>query len=79
MIIDDINDKIKHIIVSMFMVLMFAWFVGALMAIAIVAVVGLSKEYIWDRLLRRGKFDYCDLMADFTGILIGVVIYMLVV
>lgn len=64
-------DGLLHVIVSVLIVLIVQicspWWAAVLVAI----VVGLVKEFVWDRWLKKGTFEVKDLLCDVIGILIG--------
>lgn len=40
-------------------------------AVLVAALVGVGKEVVWDKLMKKGTFDKKDLIADAVGIIIG--------
>ncbi len=40
-------------------------------AIIATVVIGLAKEFVWDKWLGKGTFDKKDLLCDLVGIIIG--------
>lgn len=65
------QDGLLHIICSSILVGAFNLFLPLLMAIIITAVIGIGKEIIWDKILKKGTFDKKDLISDAVGIVIG--------
>ena len=41
------------------------------LAVVITAVVGVAKEFVYDKWLKKGTFEIKDLVCDLIGILIG--------
>lgn len=37
----------------------------------ITAFVGIAKEFVWDKWLKKGSFEKKDLLCDLIGIIIG--------
>lgn len=37
----------------------------------ITAFVGIAKEFVWDKWLKKGTFEKKDLLCDLIGIIIG--------
>lgn len=65
------SDGLLHIICSIVIVSVCNLFLPLYMAVAITIIVGLGKEFVWDKWLGKGTFDKKDLLADVIGILIG--------
>ena len=65
------QDGLLHIICSSILVGIFNLFFPLLIAIIITATIGIGKEIIWDKLLKKGTFDKKDLVSDLIGIIIG--------
>ena len=65
------EDKLKHIVVSAIIVvalnLFLPWWVAGLITLAI----GVGKE-VYDKVSGKGHAEWKDLLADFVGILIGI-------
>lgn len=40
-------------------------------AVLITAFVGIAKEFVWDKWLKKGYFEKKDLLCDLIGIIIG--------
>ena len=64
-------DGLLHIICSIIIVRFSDLFLPLWTAALIAAVIGVSKEIIWDKLLKKGTFDKKDMIADAKGIAIG--------
>lgn len=65
------EDGLKHILASVVIVLVSQVFAPWWAAICVAIVVGLVKEFVWDRWLKKGTFEVKDLLCDVIGILIG--------
>lgn len=64
------TDKILHLLAGYAVALTFGIFSPAAGAVAgILAAFG--KEFVWDRLLKRGTFEWADINATLVGVLIG--------
>lgn len=79
-----LNDKVKHFIVSAFLIvslMVVMQLLGytkedyffKLIPLLVTAIIGVAKE-IWDR-RNGGEFDFFDIMADFAGIFAGFIIW----
>ena len=78
-------DKKSHFLYSMFG----ATFIGAIFSIwnsnhinsillgaLVMLAIGILKEVIWDKLMKKGAFEYGDLIADLLGCVTGAAIMM---
>jgi uncharacterized protein YfiM (DUF2279 family) len=63
-------DGLLHIVLSAIMVGALKHIMGALGAVAVVALIGIGKE-IYDR-RTKGCAEFKDLVCDLTGIMVGV-------
>lgn len=66
-------DGLLHIIYCMVIMQLLSNFLPLWVAVLITAAIGLGKEYIWDRQLKKGTFDKRDLLADCVGIILGLI------
>lgn len=66
-------DGLLHILVCIVLMNIFTLFLPVLASIIIVAVIGIGKELIWDKLLKKGTCDIKDLWCDLVGIVIGII------
>lgn len=66
------KDDLLHILVSVIIMtvlkLLLPWWIAALLTI----LIGILKELIWDKWLKKGTPEWRDLMSDIIGIIIGV-------
>lgn len=67
------TDKLQHILVCLVMMRVLQLIVPFYWAIVITLIVALGKEFIYDKLLKKGCFDKQDIVADVIGILIGLI------
>lgn len=65
------QDGLLHIICSSIIVGVFDLFLPLWIAALIAVSIGIVKEVVWDKLVKRGTFDRKDLIADAVGIVIG--------
>lgn len=66
-------DGLLHILVCVVLMNILTLFLPILVSAAIVAVIGIGKELIWDKLLKKGTCDIKDLWCDLIGIAIGII------
>lgn len=64
-------DGLKHVIASNVMVVVLNLILPLWVAVLVAALVGVGKEVVWDKLMKKGTFDKKDLIADAVGIIIG--------
>lgn len=64
------TDKLLHVLCGYVIAVTIGMWLPWLGAVAgIVAAFG--KEFLWDRLLKRGTFEWADINATLDGVLIG--------
>lgn len=66
-------DGLLHIICCMVIMQLLSNFLPLWAAVLITAAIGLDKEHIWDKQLKKGTFDKRDLLADCVGIILGLI------
>lgn len=71
------TDKIKHILISTGIAILFSLFVG-LWAFPATLLIGLSKELIWDKWMKRGQFEWGDLICDLWGATFGSILGLII-
>ena len=69
------QDKLKHLLASIGISLVFGVQFSPLIGLIAVAIVGALKEIIWDWLLKRGTPEFLDFLATALG---GAIAYMAV-
>ena len=66
------KDDLLHILVSVIIMtvlkLLLPWWIAALITL----LVGILKELIWDKWLKKGTPEWRDIVSDIIGIIIGV-------
>lgn len=65
-------DGLMHIALSAIMVGTLKHIIGALGAVAVVALIGIGKE-IYDRSTGKGCAEWKDIACDLAGLMIGVI------
>lgn len=71
------NDKLLHFSISAVLTVLLSLLIGFEVATLIVITIGIGKE-LWDKYIRDKVFSVPDLMADGSGIVIGLVIFTLI-
>lgn len=65
------TDKLLHFLASALMVLCLNTFFDPAWSAGIAIGVGVAKEVIWDKLLKKGSPELEDLFADLLGVVFG--------
>ena len=66
------TDKYIHVIACALIVGILGHILNIILAVLITFFVAISKELIYDKLLKKGTADIKDIFADIIGILIGI-------
>lgn len=77
-LINKYKDKVQHIVYSYSLLMFLSSFMGLTLGTIVTIIVGLIKEYIHDKKLKRGTFDKKDIIANFIGMCIGIISYILI-
>ena len=73
-------DKSLHIMLSMLILVGLFTFTNSLFIATIVTIlVGLFKEFIWDRAMKMGTYNVKDIYANLVGIVIGIIVCCLMI
>lgn len=64
-------DGLLHMLCSAVLVSVIIWFAPLWLAVLATLIVGVGKEIIHDKLMKRGTPQWKDLVADLSGIAIG--------
>lgn len=73
------RNAVAHFGASFAIVVLLSTVLPILGAAIVSLFVGLYKEYVWDKKLGRGQFDYWDLLFDWIGIFVAVVAMYIIV
>lgn len=66
-------DKLQHILACLVMMRVLQQFMPIYWAIAVTLIIALGKEFIYDKLLKKGCFEVKDMIADVIGVIIGLI------
>ena len=64
-------DGLLHMLCSAVLVSVISWLAPLWLAALATLIVGVVKEIIYDKLMKRGTPQWKDLVADLVGIAIG--------
>lgn len=65
------TDGLLHMLCSSVLVSVINWFAPLWLAALLALLIGVGKEIIYDKLMKRGTPQWKDLVADLVGIAIG--------
>lgn len=65
---DDLLHILFSVIIMTVLKLLLPWWIAAILTM----FVGILKELIWDKWLKKGTPEWRDIISDFIGILIGI-------
>lgn len=72
------TDGLFHLGVSLILCQIIAIFLPIWAAVLISLAVGVLKELIWDKFLKKGTPEWKDILADALGIILGGSLYLLI-
>lgn len=61
------KDKILHFITGTYIYLIASALLTPMLSIMLVIIAGFAKEFIWDKRLDRGFFEWMDIIYTITG------------
>lgn len=65
------QDGLLHILASVVLMNVLCLFLPLWVAIIATTAIGIGKELVWDKWMKKGTFDRKDLLCDGIGILLG--------
>ena len=68
------RDKLLHFIAGTYIYLIASVLLTPMLSIVLVIIAGFAKEFVWDKWLDKGAFEWMDIVYTITG---GVVAMML--
>ncbi|MFA7142546.1 MAG: hypothetical protein WC175_00995 [Candidatus Dojkabacteria bacterium] len=71
------KDKVYHLIISALLTVLFSFILGFEMAVAVTIGIGIGWELFW-KVKKNNPFSWRDVIADGSGIVIGLVIFSLI-
>lgn len=61
------HDKCFHFIAGTYIYLIASVLLTPILSIGLVIIAGFAKEFIWDRWLDKGAFEWMDIVYTITG------------
>ena len=71
------QDGLAHILASLVLCTVLGVFLPLWAAVIIALAVGIIKELVWDKLLKKGTAEWRDMVSDAVGIALGVALVLL--
>lgn len=68
-------DGLTHIIVSAVLLLILQIFLPWWVCVSVTLLIGVAKEVIYDKWMRKGTPQWKDIICDIVGILIGCLMF----
>ena len=65
------TDGLLHIVCSAALVSVLSWLAPLWLAVLLALLIGVGKEIIYDKLMKRGTPQWKDVVADLAGIALG--------
>jgi len=72
------KDKLYHLIAGFVIALIFGLF-NPIAGLIIAVGVGVTKDVVWDLLLKKGTFEVLDIFATVIGAIMGTVVAILTI
>lgn len=69
-------DGMAHIIVSAVLLLALQMFLPWYVSVPVTLLIGVAKEVIYDKWMRKGTPQWKDIICDIVGIAIGCLVYL---
>lgn len=66
-------DGLLHLLVCKIIVDAVEIFAPLWAGVIVAVVAALAKEFIWDKLLKKGTYDKKDILCDAAGIVLGLI------
>ena len=71
------SDKLIHNLINYSIVFTLSVLTNYWIGLCVALTLSLLKEFIWDKLLKKGNFEIADLVSNGLGILEGTIMYLL--
>lgn len=68
------KDKLLHFICGTYIYLIASVLLTPIQSIGLVIIAGFAKEFIWDRWLGKGAFEWMDIAYTIVGGLIAMIL-----
>ena len=71
------TDKLLHNLINYSIVFTLSVLTNYWIGLCVAVTLSLLKEFVWDKLLKKGNFEIADLVSNGLGIVEGSIIYLL--
>ena len=68
------KDKLLHFIGGTYIYLIASVLLTPMLSILLVIIAGFAKEFIWDRWLGKGTFEWMDIIYTITGGVVAMIL-----
>ncbi len=68
------KDKLLHFICGTYIYLIASVLLTPILSIGLVFIAGFAKEFIWDRWLGKGAFEWMDIIYTITGGVVAMIL-----
>ena len=68
------KDKLLHFICGTYIYLIASVLLTPILSIGLVIIAGFAKEFIWDRWLGKGAFEWMDIVYTVVGGLMAMIL-----
>ncbi len=68
------KDKLLHFICGTYIYLIASVLLTPMLSILLVIIAGFAKEFIWDRWLGKGTFEWMDIIYTITGGVVAMIL-----
>ncbi len=68
------KDKLLHFICGTYIYLIASVLLTPILSIGLVIIAGFAKEFIWDRWLGKGAFEWMDIVYTIVGGLMAMIL-----
>ena len=67
------KDKLLHFICGTYIYLIVSVLLAPMLSIVLVIIAGFAKEFIWDKWLNKGTFEWMDIVYTIAGGLMAMI------
>ena len=71
------SDKLIHNLINYSIVFTLSVLTNYWIGLCVAITLSLLKEFIWDKLLKKGNFEIADLVSNGLGIVEGSIMYLI--
>ncbi len=68
------KDKLLHFICGTYIYLIASVLLTPILSILLVIIAGFAKEFVWDKWLGKGTFEWMDIIYTITGGVVAMIL-----